>query len=159
LPAYRCGVDNQLERHDVYSILYPIRRRRKLLGRAGRGPPTFWPLWAAHISGPPTFEPGSCKYRALTHINDTTLIRFKQYCTHSGVFRNLERGGGQKYLTNLQKFPSENFDDLRLVTFPIFSTFLRPRGKKHSQTPPIAPRITPITPITPKGGGPGPPPA
>ena len=30
--------------------------RRKLLGRAGRGPPTFWPLWAAHSLGPPTFN-------------------------------------------------------------------------------------------------------
>jgi len=31
-------------------------RRRKLLGREGRGPPTFLPLWTAPISGPPTFE-------------------------------------------------------------------------------------------------------
>jgi len=29
--------------------------RRSLLGRAGRGPPTFWLLWAAPISGLPTF--------------------------------------------------------------------------------------------------------
>jgi len=34
-----------------------IHRQRKLLGRAGRGPSTFWPLWAARISGPPTFGP------------------------------------------------------------------------------------------------------
>ena len=25
------------------------------MGRAGRGPPTFWLLWAVPISGPPTF--------------------------------------------------------------------------------------------------------
>ena len=29
--------------------------QRSLLGRAGRGSPTFWLLWAAPISGPPTF--------------------------------------------------------------------------------------------------------
>ena len=29
--------------------------RRILLGRAGHGPPTFWLLWSAPISGPPTF--------------------------------------------------------------------------------------------------------
>jgi len=32
-----------------------VHWRRSLLGRAGRGPPTFWLLWAAPISGPPTF--------------------------------------------------------------------------------------------------------
>ena len=31
-------------------------RRQKLLGRAGRGPPAFWPLWATAISGPSTFD-------------------------------------------------------------------------------------------------------
>jgi len=32
-----------------------VHWRRSLLGRAGRGPPTLWLLWAAPISGPPTF--------------------------------------------------------------------------------------------------------
>jgi len=31
-------------------------RRRKLLGRAGRDPPTLWPLWAAAMLCPPTFS-------------------------------------------------------------------------------------------------------
>jgi len=50
----------------VYAILCYFRavivprdvwghRRRKLLGRAGRGPPNFLPLWAANVSDPPTF--------------------------------------------------------------------------------------------------------
>jgi len=33
-----------------------VHRRRKLLGRAGRGPPTFWSSWAAAMLGPPTFS-------------------------------------------------------------------------------------------------------
>ena len=33
----------------------PRHRRRKLLGQAGRGPPTSRSLWAAPILGPPTF--------------------------------------------------------------------------------------------------------
>ena len=30
--------------------------RLKLFGRAGRGPPTFWPSWAVAMLGPPTFS-------------------------------------------------------------------------------------------------------
>jgi len=44
--------------------------RRKLLGRAGRGPPTFWPLWAAHRLGPPTFSHKILKVYCLSVLNN-----------------------------------------------------------------------------------------
>jgi len=44
----------------TFNVCYINNRwRRSLLGRAGRGPPTFWLLWAAPISGRTTF--GWCK--------------------------------------------------------------------------------------------------
>ena len=38
-----------------FATVTRTHRRWKPLGRAGRGPPTFLPLWAANVSGPPTF--------------------------------------------------------------------------------------------------------
>ena len=50
---------------DCSSLSSSLVARKQLLGRAGRGPYTFWPLWAAPISGPPTFE---------LHLNNTHYI-------------------------------------------------------------------------------------
>jgi len=53
-------------------IMYDMRicqhRWRKLLGWAGCGPPTFWPLWAGPISGQPIFDSqGPRKSVKVTH--------------------------------------------------------------------------------------------
>jgi len=48
------GLNNYNKSSNMFAFY--LHRRRKLLGRAGRGPPTFWPSWAAATLGPPTFS-------------------------------------------------------------------------------------------------------
>jgi len=56
----RCRISKYNDKQSVSVKLassgYSRHRRRKLLGRAGPGPPTFWPSWAAAMLGPPTFS-------------------------------------------------------------------------------------------------------
>jgi len=50
------SVRSQTKLTDLPLIIADRHRRRKLLGRAGRGPPTFSPSWAAAMLGSPTFS-------------------------------------------------------------------------------------------------------
>jgi len=50
-------------------------RRRKLLGLAGCCSPTFWPLWAAPISGPATFD----SWGPRQSVKDTTIVSLSGY--------------------------------------------------------------------------------
>jgi len=56
------------------------------LGRAGRGPSTFWPLWAAPISNPPNFD--SCGPRQFiknTHNYSLTSWIARWFLWHSDI--------------------------------------------------------------------------
>jgi len=76
------------------------RRQRKLLDRAGRGKSTFWPLWAAAIAGPPTFEPRF--HRAMLCIRGTSHGPVS-VCHKSGVLlKRLNVGSHKQHHTIAQ---------------------------------------------------------
>jgi len=57
--------------HARWTHLHHWHRWQKLLGQAGHGLPTFWPLWATPISGSPTFDSQGLRKSVKDTHNDS----------------------------------------------------------------------------------------